>query len=179
MSGKAVRVRGIRPELWPDLADDVRARQAASLKALPPVQLLEVGGGALVMAEVWRASDTARNDVNAIDSLDTSRPTSKLPPDVEDLLAETLSRSRSLATAMTELHESGHVWFEFDPQAVELSGSQLRITNLDWRLFPNGRCPSVMARVSPKFSPPEVCQFRDDSIGPRTDVYHLALAAYY
>ncbi len=161
----ALRVRAIRPELWPEVIDDVRARQAVSLKALPPVHVLETAGGALVLAEAWQSEAAAAS--------------SALPASVNELLVETLRWCRWLDAALTELHDSGHVWLEFDPCAVEVKGDQLRITNLDWRLFPHGRCASRLARISPRYSPPEVCQFRDEFIGPRTDVFHLALSAYY
>ena len=159
------RVRAIRPELWRDFAADVRTRQSVSLRALPPVHVLEVGGGSLVLAEAWQP--------NAVGLVSSSLPT------LDELLVETLRWCRQLDTALSELHASGHVWLEFDPEAVEVKGELLRITNLDWRLFPHGRCPSQLARISPRYSPPEVCQFRDEFIGPRTDVFHLALSAYY
>ncbi|MBC8115091.1 MAG: hypothetical protein H7062_11975, partial [Candidatus Saccharimonas sp.] len=161
----AFRFRAIRPELWPDLAADVRTRQSVSLRALPPVHVLEVGGGALVLAEAWQT--------------ETADPASSSEPNPDELLADTVRWCRRLDAALTELHASGNVWLDFDPMAVEVKAEQLRITNLDWRLFPHGRCPSRLARISPRYSPPEVCQFRDEFIGPRTDVFHLALSAYY
>ena len=161
----AIRIRAIRPDLWGDLASDVRTRQSVALRALPHVHVLEVSGGALVLAEAWQP--------------ETIGVMSESATTVDGLLVETMHWCRRLDAALTELHASGHVWLEFDPEAVEFRGEQLRITNLDWRLFPHGRCPSRLARISPKYSPPEVCQFRDEFIGPRTDVFHLALSAYY
>ena len=54
----------------------------------------------------------------------------------------------------------------------------LRITNLDVELFPFQSMPERV-RVHPHFAAPEVVQFRVDDGGPRTDVYHLAMFAYY
>ena len=206
----AFRVRAIRPALWPDLAPEVRSRQAVSLPVLPLVHVIELGGGAIIAAESWNnrspdAPPAGPNDLNS----NLTIPTRSVSEDngaserdefigvestsssltlrvgvnenspISALLEETLRVARLLNIAMTGLHDSGHVWLEFDPQAIEVGESLVRVTNLDWRLFPIGRCPSHLARISPQYSPPEVCRFHDDWIGPRTDVYHLALFVYY
>ena len=206
----AFRVRAIRPELWPDLAPDVRSRQAVSLPVLAPVHVIELGGGAIIAAECWNnrspdAPSAGPSDPNS----NSPTPTRSVSKDdgasrcdefsgvestaslltlrvgvgenssLSELLDETLRVCRLLNVVLTELHASGHVWLEFDPQAIEVRESVVRVTNLDWRLFPIGRCPSHLARISPQYSPPEVCRFHDDWIGPRTDVYHLALFVYY
>ena len=160
-----VRVRAVRPELWPELAKDVHARRSLILQELPPIQVLETGGGAVIFAEAWLPEQD--------DSLQSP------PASVEELLMETLVWCRKIAIAMDSLHRSGHVWLDFDPSAVEFNENQVRITNLDWRVFPCGKCPALLARISKLYSPPEVCQFRDEQIGARTDVFHLAIAAYY
>ena len=160
----AFRVRAIRPEIWPDLAPDVRSRQAVSLTVLPPVHVIELHGGAIIAAECW---------------LTEQGPASATSLEIGELLTEALRGCRLLNVVLASLHDSGHVWLEFDPQAIEVRESLVRVTNLDWRLFPIGRCPSHLARISPQYSPPEVCRFHDDWIGPRTDVYHLALFVYY
>ncbi len=203
----AFRVRAIRPALWPDLAPDVRSRQAVSLAILPLVHVIELGGGAIIAAETWntRSPDAPPAGPN----INLPTPTRSVSKDdaasgreefigvepmsssltlrvgvgenrcVSALLEETLRVARLLNVVMTDLHDSGHVWLEFDPQAIEVRESLVRVTNLDWRLFPIGRCPSHLARISPQYSPPEVCRFHDDWIGPTTDVYHLALFVYY
>ena len=206
----AFRVRAIRPALWPDLAPDVRSRQAVSLPVLPPVHVIELGGGAILAAECWNnRSPDAPSAGPSNPNSDSPTPTHSVSKDdgasecdvrigvestsssltlrvgmgengpVSELLAETLRVGRWLNTVMTSLHASGHVWLEFDPQAIEVREPLVRVANLDWRLFPIGRCPSHLARISPQYSPPEVCRFHDDWIGPRTDVYHLALFVYY
>ena len=159
-----VRVRGIAPKLWPWVKDDVLVRQSTVLSSLPPINILEIDGGALIQAATWRCKPVP--DVTEATSLD-------------ELLADAVAACRRLAGVMSELNAAGYVWYEFDPQAVEVRDEQSRITNLDWRLFPAGRCPERLARISQKYSPPEICQFRDDSIGPRTDVFHLAIELYY
>ena len=210
MGAAAFRVRAIRPALWPDLAPDVRSRQAVSLPVLPPVHVIELGGGAILAAECWNnRSPDAPSAGPSNPNSDSPTPTHSVSKDdgasecdvrigvestsssltlrvgvgengpVSELLDETLRVGRWLNTVMTSLHASGHVWLEFDPQAIEVREPLVRVANLDWRLFPIGRCPSHLARISPQYSPPEVCRFHDDWIGPRTDVYHLALFVYY
>lgn len=159
------RVRGIRPELWRELEKDVRGRQAVTLSILPPIRCLELGGGALVLADAWEP---------AINSHGTASSAA-----LDELLSQTREWCRRLESVISQLHGAGYVWLDFDPTAIEVQGDQMRITNLDWRLFPFGRCPSHLAQVSPSYSPPEVCQLRDEWIGPKTDVFHLALAVYY
>lgn len=159
------RVRGIRPELWSQLSKDVDARKNVSLTVLPPVFSLELGGGALVFAQTW--------------GQDASVPGYLHRTGLDDLLTDTRTLCRRLEFALSELHASGYVWLNFDPTALEVKDERLRITNLDWRMFPAGRCPSLLAPVSPIYSPPEVSQLRDEFISPRTDVFHFAMAAYY
>lgn len=166
VASAALRIRGVRADLWHEIETQVLARQSVKIAALPPIVTFQMNGGVLVAAEVWRPH------INFGSSSGSAQ-------NVSDLTSQTLRDCRLLSDALTELHSSGHVWLEFDPDAVEIRDRQLRFTNLDWRLFPVGQCPSQFARVSPKYSPPEVCQFRDEFIGPRTDVYHLAMFAYY
>ena len=98
----------------------------------------------------------------------------------------------SLAHTLESLHQNSFVWVNFDPNALEDAGPlethlesaasadwrSLRIMNLDVELFPFQSMPERV-RVHPNFAAPEVVQFRVDDIGPRTDVYHLAMFAYY
>lgn len=98
----------------------------------------------------------------------------------------------SLAHALTALHQKSLVWLTFDPNALEDVGPlkpqsgtlaspdwrSLRITNLDVELFPFGVMPERV-RVHPHYAAPEIVRFRGPDIGPRTDVFHLAMFAYY
>ena len=54
----------------------------------------------------------------------------------------------------------------------------LRITNLDLRVFPFGQCPDDL-RTKAAFAAPEIARFHAEDVGPRTDVYHLALCCWY
>src|SRR5207302_11476791 len=97
----------------------------------------------------------------------------------------------SLAHTLTALHRHGCVWPTFDPMAIEDAGPRavdgevadldlrlLRITNLDVRLFRQGECPPSLS-FHARYAAPEVCALRAADIGVGTDVYHLAMFAYY
>jgi protein phosphatase len=49
---------------------------------------------------------------------------------------------------------------------------------MDVALFPLASSPECV-RISTRFSPPEVCQFRSEQVGVTTDVFHLAAYAYH
>src|SRR5262249_47828395 len=98
----------------------------------------------------------------------------------EDERATALQRMASfldrLAQALEALHEDGLVWLTFDPLALEEADGRLRCTNLDLTVYPAGTWPEP-PRTLPAFTAPEICCGQD--IGPRSDVFHLALFAYY
>jgi serine/threonine protein phosphatase PrpC len=90
-----------------------------------------------------------------------------------------------LAAALGKLHAEGLVWLTFDPRELEfLPGDvpgtfpQVRFTNLDLAVYPQGRCPERL-HFNAKFAAPEVCRFRAPDVGPATDTFHLAAFAYY
>lgn len=170
VDAKLVRVHGVHPRFWAELQPQINLRQACDLDVLPPIQIIQRNGGALIAAEVWR-NPSAVVGHRIIAGSD--------PVHIDDLFEATLATCQILNRAMTGLHSRELVWLEFDPAAVEIKDEQVRITNMDWRLFPFRECPTRFARISPVYSPPEVCRFRDDLIGPETDVYHLALFAWY
>jgi serine/threonine protein phosphatase PrpC len=95
-------------------------------------------------------------------------------------VAELLAPAGRLASALAELHQNGLLCLTFDPSALEEVAPEAppRFTNLDVDLFRAGILPE---RVSAhhNFIPPAVSAFRAAEMGPRTDVYHLALFAYY
>jgi PPM family protein phosphatase len=164
---RKVRVHGVGPIFWPQYREAVEERERVRMAALPPIAIARVSGGAVVVADCWESAaptGAIRND--------TSR-------DGAQSRVETVVQGcRRLHTAMQELHRDGYVWLNFAPEAIERSEDVVRITNLDLGLFPVGRCPERLP-VSPRFSPPEVCRFQSDKIGPSTDVFHLALFAYF
>jgi protein phosphatase len=92
---------------------------------------------------------------------------------------------RSLTLTLESLHRESLVWLSFDPHSLE-DGSgiegpaprPLRITNLDLAVFPFASMPERV-RVHPHFAAPEIAAYRLSEIGPRSDVYHLAVFTYY
>jgi serine/threonine protein phosphatase PrpC len=84
-----------------------------------------------------------------------------------------------LADSLEELHAHGLVWLTCDPCHLEQSGpEQLRFTNLDVAVYPAGQCPESL-QVRASFAAPEIIRYQPEDIGPRTDVFHMALFAYY
>jgi protein phosphatase len=163
--------------LWRPLIAD---RVALDLPVLPLVRTIDSERGQWVLAPAVQASDTPWHD----------RPHLQDPLErVRRLLTDVAS----LAYTLEQLHRQGRVWLNFDPAALEEIGPLAtwidaepaepgmrlwRITNLDVRLYRRGECP-LSLNFNAKYSPPEVCGFRAAAIGPATDVFHLALFAYY
>jgi protein phosphatase len=83
-----------------------------------------------------------------------------------------------LREALETLHAAGLVWLTFDPGEMELVGGRLGFTNLDLRLYHWGQCPRELTIV-PGFAAPEIARFEPGRIDRRTDVFHLAMFAYY
>jgi len=157
---------GFHSLCWRDLADMVRHRASVSLPVLAPLHIVEVGKGAVVVAESLP---------DAVYPL-AEQPEQSLT--TEQLLETTLTECRLLARVLQPLHEAGFVWLNFAPDSVEVSENQVRVRSLDVELHRRGVCPGGL-RLSPQFSPREVCEFCSDRIGPATDVFHLSLYAYY
>ena len=114
------------------------------------------------------------------------------PGDWSTRLAKLSSQVHSLVHALHSLHQQKLVWLNFDPNYLDDAGQLIpplgtpaspdlrawQITNLDVDEFPFGEMPERV-RVHPHYAAPEIVQFRTDDIGPRSDVYHLAMFAYY
>ena len=132
------RIHGIRPDLWKVLEPIVLERQAKVLPELPPIHVTRIHDGALVAAEVWNLASGLEVGFSA--------------EAVDERVAKTLEDCRILNRVTSALHSNGLAWLEFDPHAVELNEDQVRITNMDWRLFPMGQCPRQLARISNVFT---------------------------
>jgi serine/threonine protein phosphatase PrpC len=139
-----------------------------------------------------RLVDDALGQWLAFETFKSGTPAWQQPP-LDDPLQELQRLSafvHSLAHSLESLHQNSFVWLNFDPNALEDAGPletrgessadwrALRIMNLDVELFPFQSMPERV-RVHPNFAAPEVVQFRVDDIGPRSDVFHLAIFAYY
>lgn len=86
-----------------------------------------------------------------------------------------LEACRLLAGVMGQLHEAGLLWLRLGPDALE---DGPRIANLDLGACAPGAVPADWPR-EPAYSAPELCLLDGPRIGPATDVYALALFAYY
>ncbi|MDB5387829.1 MAG: hypothetical protein JWM11_3475 [Planctomycetaceae bacterium] len=161
------RLNAISPQDWPALQPRVEERAGLKISALPPIKVIPTGGGAIVVTEWWE-------DGNPAAQLPRIEPGTEL----QNSLKAVWQLCCLYGQLMTELHECNFVWLNFDPEAVEFRGTDARITNLDTVLFRKGECPSRI-RVSPRYSPPEVCRFQSERIGPSSDVFHLAMFTYY
>jgi PPM family protein phosphatase len=176
--GVAARVHWISPGDWRQRGRALENRLSVSVPSLPTGRLIEDGSGR------WLAFDTFLD-----------RPLPWQQSIFSDPLQELQRLSAwvdSVAGVLEALHRQSLVWLNFDPNALEdlgpldassngnglLDRRRLRITNLDLELYPFGTMPERV-RVHPHYAAPEIVQFRMDDISPRTDVFHLAMFAYY
>ncbi len=84
-----------------------------------------------------------------------------------------------LTECVEELHARGKVWLSFgSDNTEEISPERLRIINIETGTFPVGTRPDELVYNS-HFAAPEIVRNHAEDIGPRTDVFHLALFAYY
>jgi serine/threonine protein phosphatase PrpC len=176
-NGNARRVHWVSAHDWHARGAELEKRLALNIPALPTGRCVDVDAGR------WLIFDAAP----------AVAPWQQAPG--ADPLGELQRLSpwlHSLAHALEALHQNSFVWLNFNPNALEDGGPldapvegpasadwrTLRFTNLDVELFPFHAMPERV-RVHPHYAAPEIVQFRVEDIGPRTDVYHLALFAYY
>ena len=142
----------------------VRGRLAAETWALPPGQLLEQDDGSWAIFAA---------------TCDWPAPWTTPSNDAIDDLARLLEHAQSLANTLEELHRHRLAWLPFDPVEIERDeAGRLRITNSDLRVYHFGERINEL-RTKAAFAAPEVARFHKDDVGPRTDVYHLALFCWY
>ncbi len=157
------RLHWIAEGLGPRWLPRVYQRLGHDLECLPPLQLIEGPGGTWVVAEAG-ARPEPWAEARHLEPLEQVRR-----------LADFLDH---LAAALDELHAAGLVWLTFDPRELDEVDGRLCLANLDLAVYPAGQAPEAVT-VLPAFAAPEVCRFREAELGPRTDVFHLALFAYY
>ncbi len=142
----------------------MRRRLSADTWALPPARLLEHADGAWAVFEA---------------TCDWPVPWTSPPGEAIKDLERLLVFAQALAETLEELHRHRLAWLPFDPVEIERDGAgRMRITNLDLRVFPFGQCPEDL-RTKAAFAAPEIARFHAAEVGPRTDVYHLALCCWY
>ena len=94
-------------------------------------------------------------------------------------LERILHAAHELGELLENLHARGVFWMNFAPAELERDLSErLRITNLDLHVFPVGQAPHQLA-IDPAYAVPEVVYLKGAELGPRTDVHHLSVFAYY
>jgi serine/threonine protein phosphatase PrpC len=173
----AFRVHWVSDYDWRERGPAIKDRQALRILSLPTGQFMDDVGGRWL---AYRANPQAIPIWPTAALGDSFKHLHRFSADVH-----------SLAHALEALHEQARVWLNFDPGALEEAGPLelpytasstdwrwWQITNLDVDAFPFGSMPERV-RVQPQFAAPEVVQFRSDEIGPATDVFHLAMFAYY
>ena len=160
------RVYALNRGWWRDVSATVTARAAFSLDVLAPLAVVPVEEAALVVAGGLAGAYPALLDLD--------------PPDADIFarLDSALAACRLLERALTPLHAAGLVWLGFDPAQLDVAGDRVQIRGLDLVRFPAGVCPSNLQHLS-AYKSPEVSSFRDDAIGPATDVFHVCLYLYY
>ncbi len=171
------RVHWISEYDWRDRGPALEKRHALQIASFPAGRMVEDDQGR------WLAYETHPEHSLAW-------PTQPLADPLADL-QRLSAQVQSLAHALEALHQHSLLWLNFDPGALEDAGSlesllttapadwrRWQITNLDLEVFAFGSMPERV-RVHPHYAAPEIVQFRSGEIGPRTDVYHLAMFAYY
>ena len=159
------RIYGFSPSSWNEYQATVLTRSQLKLSCLPAVEVIELENGAVIVSEpLGPDSDCPSPFDNSMEGL-------KNP-------ANLILQCEEFAMAMSELHDSGFVWLNFQPSALMHNKNGTKITNLDTGVFAIGTCPSRMV-VSSQWSAPETQAFDARLISPATDVYHLGLYAYY
>jgi len=170
-------IPGPEQQAWQTLLED---RLSLDLEVLPPTHTVDAEHGHWAISQAAPESARPWHDHFA-------------PADPIDRVRTLVTDVTSLAHTLGQLHRHGRVWLTFDPAAIEDAGPLsaradpsadelglrlLRVTNLDLRLYRAGECPASLG-FNAKYAPPEVCSFRAGEIGPATDVYHLAIFAFY
>ena len=166
---QAWRVHWIAPADWDKWRTPVEERVRTKLPVLPPCRLVEEDNGA------WLLVQSTDKKVEPWTGHVAHDP-------IEDLRRLGVFLDR-LSPALEELHSQHLTWLTFDPQEIEeaIDGQEtgsLWFTNMDLALFPARHSPEKL-QVRPAYAAPEVSRFRAADLGPASDVFHLAMFAYY
>jgi protein phosphatase len=164
------RVRWLANADWDKWQPMVEERLRTQLPVLPPCRLVEEDNGR------WLITRSSGKPMEPWSGHVAHDP-------IEDLrrLCTFLDR---LAPALEDLHAQHLTWLTFDPQEIEeaVNGSAdagaLWFTNMDLAVYPARHSPEKL-QVRPAYAAPEVARFRAADLGPASDVFHLAMFAYY
>ena len=166
----ACRVYALNSSWWRDLSAVIGRRSRNALEVLAPLEVVPVADGAVVVAHGFPGSTRplVADPCSGVD----------LGDDPLAQLSDAVDCCKHLARALTPLHAAGLVWLNFDPRELLLADDRVQIAGLDLRVFPAGAYPDSLG-LSPAYSPPEVCGFRGDRVGPATDVFHVSAYLWY
>ncbi len=160
------RVHWISEYDWRERGPAIEKRQALQIASLPTGRFIDDAQGR------WLAFETP-SDNNSLDW-----PTQRLADPLVEL-QRLSSHVHALAHTLEALHEQGLVWLNFDPnELTPMENGVWQIRNLDLEVFAFNTMPE-RARIHPHYAAPEMVKFHGAEIGPRTDVFHVALFAYY
>jgi PPM family protein phosphatase len=183
---KSWRLHWIGSEVWPDWKPVVESRLTCSSSTLPRCRLVEDLTGHWVVAEAGGHRPEPWQLPAAEDPLDRLRQLAGVAgrgkafwdDDPAGRLGEMVTFLERLSGAMESLHAVGCVWLPFHPQTLEETAGGLRSTSMDLAVNPFTSLADYL-RTVPSFTAPEVAKGQIAEIGPRTDVFHLALLTYY
>jgi serine/threonine protein phosphatase PrpC len=161
---QAWRVHWLPQQTWEASRAALEERQRHSLRCLPPCRLAIEEDGCWVFVDAAPARIRPWSEHVADDPIEDLRRLGRF--------LEPLARS------LEELHERHLVWLTFDPREIEEVDGCLRFTNMDLAVYPARKVPERL-QATPSFAAPEVARFQGGDLGPATDVFHLALFAYY
>ena len=173
------RVHWIDREALPLWSARLRERIAKnSLRCLPQARLIEEDSGAWMIVDALPPSGPDGTPEYR------AHPWASPNEDAQEECERLLRFFTLLTDSVEELHGHGLVWLTFNPLHLEPVGDpdggpgRVRFTNLDVGLYPAGQCPERL-HVKISFAAPEITRYQAEEIGPRTDVFHMALFAYY
>jgi serine/threonine protein phosphatase PrpC len=165
-NGRGWRVHWLSPTAWNHWRPAVLHRLSCRAVALPSCRVVETATGTWLIAEA---------------SLPRPLPWPQATGASLEQIRQLVETVDLLAQALESLHQQGLLWLSFDPNQLEWVSEtppRLRFTNLDLQVFPTGRLPNAVP-VLTAFAAPELWRQDADALTPRTDVFHLALFAYY
>jgi len=166
--GRTHRAHGLNSKRWAEFQPMVEQRSQVELPILPRIKVVPVNAGAIVLAEAGQGGPFTLNGHG-------SDPAWR---EWVSSVAALVDACRTLHSVLKPLHDRDLVWLNFDPEQLEDAGDCIRVTNLDLAVYKAYECPASI-RISPRYSPPEVCRFRGDQITSATDVFHMSMYAYY
>ena len=157
------RVRWLQDGAADDWRPTAADRERVRIPGVPRIRKVEVAEGIWIFAPTAARSPWFATKVGS----------------AMQRLERVLGAVAELGDLLENLHARGIFWMNFAPAELERDpADRLQIVNLDLRVFPTGQAPHQLA-IDPAFAVPEVVYLKGAELGPRTDVHHLSVFAYY